>query len=145
EHDREMIERADHVIDMGPRAGRFGGEIISQGRPSQMRGVGAITAKYLSGEREIPVPLNRRKGNGKKIVLSGCTGNNLKEVTAEFPLGMLIGVTGVSGSGKSTLVNETLYPIMNAHYFNGEKRPMPYKQITGLEHIDKVIDTNQTH
>lgn len=144
EHDRDMIERADHVIDIGPKAGRHGGQIISQGSPAQLRKQRTTTAKYLSGELEIPLPERRRKGNGKKIVLSGCTGNNLKDITVEFPLGMLIGVTGVSGSGKSTLVNETLYPIMNAHYFNGVKKPMPYKKISGLQHLDKVIDINQT-
>jgi len=144
EHDRDMIERADHVIDIGPYAGRLGGQIISQGTPSQLKDQHTMTAQYISGELEIPVPKERRKGNGKKIVLSGCTGNNLKDISVEFPLGMLIGVTGVSGSGKSTLVNETLYPIMNAHYFNGVKKPLPYKKITGLEHADKVIDINQT-
>ncbi|MGW9686381.1 excinuclease ABC subunit UvrA [Flagellimonas sp. 2504JD1-5] len=144
EHDRDMIEHADHVIDIGPKAGRHGGEIISEGLPADLKHHKTLTAQYISGELEIPVPSNRRKGSGKKIVLSGCTGNNLKNVTAEFPLGKLIGVTGVSGSGKSTLVNETLYPIMNAHYFNGVKKPMPYKKITGLDHVDKVIDINQS-
>ncbi|WP_420322673.1 excinuclease ABC subunit UvrA [Flagellimonas sp.] len=144
EHDRDMIEHADHVIDIGPKAGRHGGEIISEGKPDDLKHHNTLTARYISGELEIPVPSNRRKGSGKKIVLSGCTGNNLKNVTAEFPLGKLIGVTGVSGSGKSTLVNETLYPIMNAHYFNGVKKPMSYKKITGLDHVDKVIDINQS-
>ncbi|SFC30067.1 excinuclease ABC subunit A [Flagellimonas taeanensis] len=144
EHDRDMIERADHVIDIGPKAGKHGGEIISEGKPSELKDHHTLTAQYITGELEIPVPQTRRKGTGKKIVLSGCSGNNLKDVTVEFPLGKLIGVTGVSGSGKSTLVNETLYPIMNAHYFNGVKKPMPYKKITGLQHIDKVIDINQS-
>ncbi|WP_281543100.1 excinuclease ABC subunit UvrA [Maribacter aestuarii] len=144
EHDRDMIERADHVIDIGPKAGRHGGEIISEGTPEELKNHNTITADYIKGVREIKVPKNRRKGNGKKIKLSGCTGNNLKNITVEFPLGKMIGVTGVSGSGKSTLINETLYPIMNAHYFNGVKKPMPYKKITGLEHIDKVIDINQS-
>jgi excinuclease ABC, A subunit len=144
EHDRDMIERADHVIDIGPRAGKHGGEIISEGSPQELKDHHTLTAQYITGELEIPIPNERRKGTGKKIVLSGCTGNNLKDVTVEFPLGKLIGVTGVSGSGKSTLVNETLYPIMNAHYFNGVKKPMPYKKIKGLEHIDKVIDINQS-
>ncbi len=144
EHDRDMIERADHVIDIGPRAGRHGGEIISQGRPEALKNYHTLTADYITGEKEIPIPEKRRKGNGKKIILSGCTGNNLKNVTVEFPLGQMIGVTGVSGSGKSTLINETLYPIMNAHYFNGVKKPMPYKKIKGLEHVDKVIDINQS-
>lgn len=144
EHDRDMIESADHVIDIGPKAGKHGGEIISQGNPKELIDQHTLTAQYITGELEIPVPEKRRKGTGKKITLSGCTGNNLKNVTVDFPLGKLIGVTGVSGSGKSTLVNETLYPIMNAHYFNGVKKPMPYKKITGLEHIDKVIDINQS-
>ncbi len=144
EHDRDMIERADHVIDIGPKAGRHGGEIISQGTPAELKNHNTITAEYITGVREIKVPEKRRVGNGKKITLSGCTGNNLKNITVEFPLGKMIGVTGVSGSGKSTLINETLYPIMNAHYFNGVKKPMPYKRITGLEHIDKVIDINQS-
>ncbi|SNR63565.1 excinuclease ABC subunit A [Maribacter sedimenticola] len=144
EHDRDMIERADHVIDIGPKAGKNGGEIISQGTPEQLKHVHTLTADYMTGVKEIKVPKKRRPGNGNEIVLSGCTGNNLKNITVKFPLGKMIGVTGVSGSGKSTLINETLYPIMNAHYFNGVKKPMPYKKITGLEHIDKVIDINQS-
>ncbi len=144
EHDRDMIERADHVIDIGPKAGRHGGEIISEGSPAELKFHKTLTADYITGAKQIEVPSKRRKGNGKKISLSGCTGNNLKNITVDFPLGQMIGVTGVSGSGKSTLVNETLYPIMNAHYFNGVKKPMPYKKIKGLEHIDKVIDINQS-
>lgn len=144
EHDRDMIERADHVIDIGPKAGRHGGEIISEGKPEDLKKHKTLTADYITGKKKITVPNNRRKGNGKKISLSGCTGNNLKNVTVDFPLGQMIGITGVSGSGKSTLVNETLYPIMNAHYFNGVKKPMPYKKIKGLEHIDKVIEINQS-
>ncbi len=144
EHDRDMIERADHVIDIGPKAGTHGGEIISEGTPNELKNHRTITADYITGIKEISVPKKRRKGNGKKIKLSGCSGNNLKDVSAEFPLGKMLGITGVSGSGKSTLINETLYPIMNAHYFNGVKKPMPYKKITGLEHIDKVIDINQS-
>lgn len=144
EHDKDMIERADYVIDIGPKAGKHGGEIISVGPPSELKTHNTLTAEYLRGSKAIEVPKSRRKGNGKSIVLSGCTGNNLKNVTVKFPLGKMIGVTGVSGSGKSTLINETLYPIMNAHYFNGVKKPMPYKSIKGLEHIDKVIDINQS-
>ncbi|BFP43348.1 excinuclease ABC subunit UvrA [Flavobacteriaceae bacterium GF1] len=144
EHDRDMIEAADHVIDIGPKAGKHGGEIISEGPPEALATHHTLTADYITGEREIEVPSKRRKGTGKKITLSGCTGNNLKNISVDFPLGKMIGVTGVSGSGKSTLINETLYPIMNAHYFNGVKKPMPYKKITGLEHIDKVIDINQS-
>ncbi|TKD65967.1 excinuclease ABC subunit UvrA [Flavobacterium sp. ASW18X] len=144
EHDKDMILAADHVIDIGPRAGKHGGEIISEGPPSELDQHQTLTAQYLNGSKEIAVPENRRKGTGKNITLSGCTGNNLKNITVKFPLGKMIGVTGVSGSGKSTLINETLYPIMNAHYFNGVKKPMPYKKITGLQHIDKVIDINQS-
>lgn len=143
EHDKDMILEADHVIDIGPRAGKHGGEIISEGPPSELHLHSTLTADYLNGTREIPVPKQRRTGSGKSIRLAGCTGHNLKNITAEFPLGKLICVTGVSGSGKSTLINGTLYPIMNAHYFNGVKKPMPYKSIKGLEHIDKVIDINQ--
>ncbi len=144
EHDKDMIQRADHVIDIGPRAGKHGGEIISQGTPDQIKAHDTITASYLNGTMEIEVPEKRRKGNGKNLILSGATGNNLKNVTVKLPLGKMIAVTGVSGSGKSTLINETLYPIMNAFYFNGVKVPMPYKSIKGLEHIDKVIDINQS-
>ncbi|MBR9845996.1 MAG: excinuclease ABC subunit UvrA [Algicola sp.] len=144
EHDKDMIERADYVIDIGPKAGKYGGEIISIGSPAELLTHNTLTADYLNGQKEIPVPEKRREGNGKSIELKGCTGNNLKNVSVSLPLGKMIGVTGVSGSGKSTLINETLYPIMNAHYFNGVKKPMPYKSIKGLEHIDKVIDINQS-
>tara|TARA_R110000751_G_scaffold307915_2_gene435391 strand:- start:53151 stop:56033 length:2883 start_codon:yes stop_codon:yes gene_type:complete len=144
EHDKDMIERADHVIDIGPRAGKHGGEIISQGTPKQLLKEKTLTAEYLNGKREIEIPKKRREGNGHFLELKGCTGNNLKNVSVKFPLARMIGVTGVSGSGKSTLINETLYPILNAHYFNGVKKPMPYKSIKGLEHIDKVIDINQS-
>ncbi|MGB5509859.1 excinuclease ABC subunit UvrA [Robiginitalea sp.] len=143
EHDRDMIEASDYVIDIGPRAGKHGGQIISEGPPEYLYDHHTLTADYLSGRKTIAIPSERRTGNGAHIVLEGCTGNNLKDITANFPLGQMIGVTGVSGSGKSTLINETLYPIMNAHYFNGVKKPMPYKAIHGLEHIDKVIDINQ--
>lgn len=143
EHDRDMIEEADYVIDIGPRAGKHGGEILSEGTPEQLKSQNTLTAAYLNGSMGMVIPKNRRAGNGKQIILSGCTGHNLKNVTAVFPLGKMIGVTGVSGSGKSTLINETLYPIMNAHYFNGVKKPKPYTSISGLEHIDKVIDINQ--
>jgi len=144
EHDKDMIEQADHVIDIGPKAGRFGGEIISQGHPKDLFKNNTLTADYLSGKKEIAVPKKRRKGNGKKLKLTGATGNNLKNVSIELPLGQMIAVTGVSGSGKSTLINETLYPILNNYYFNGVKLPMPYKTIKGLDHLDKVIDINQS-
>ncbi|MFP2995008.1 excinuclease ABC subunit UvrA [Spongiivirga sp. MCCC 1A20706] len=144
EHDKDMIVHADHVIDIGPFAGRHGGEIISEGSPKELLDYHTLTAAYLNGEKEIEVPKKRRKGNGKKISLKGCTGNNLKNVSVDFPLGKMIGVTGVSGSGKSTLINETLYPILNNFYFNGVKEPMPYKSIKGLEHTDKVIAIDQS-
>jgi len=144
EHDKDMIERADYVIDIGPKAGRFGGKIISQGTPKELLSENTITAQYMNGTMQIEVPKERRKGNGKILKLSGATGNNLKNVTVEFPLGQMICVTGVSGSGKSTLINETLYPILNTHFFNGVKKPQPYKKIEGLEHIDKVIEIDQS-
>lgn len=144
EHDKDMIERADYVIDIGPKAGKYGGEIISIGTPAETLKHHTLTAKYMNGEKQIEVPKKRRDGNGKFMKLTGATGNNLKNVSIELPLGKLICVTGVSGSGKSTLINETLYPILNAHYFNGVKKPKPYKKIEGLEHIDKVIDIDQS-
>ncbi|WP_213522183.1 excinuclease ABC subunit UvrA [Nonlabens sp.] len=144
EHDKDMILRADHVIDIGPRAGKYGGEIISEGTPEELLKHDTLTAQYLNGKRGIAVPKTRRKGNGMYISLKGCTGNNLKDVSIDLPLGQMIGITGVSGSGKSTLINETLYPIMNAHFFNGVKIPMPYKSIKGLDNCDKVIDINQS-
>ncbi|MES2239253.1 MAG: excinuclease ABC subunit UvrA [Bacteroidota bacterium] len=144
EHDKDMIERADYVIDIGPKAGKFGGEIISKGTPAETLKSNTITAQYLNGKMKFEIPSKRRDGNGKTLKLTGATGNNLKNVSIELPLGKMICVTGVSGSGKSTLINETLYPILNAYYFNGVKKPQPYKKIEGLEHIDKVIDIDQS-
>ena len=144
EHDKDMIERADWVIDIGPKAGKYGGKIISEGTPKQLLAEHTLTAQYINGEKVIEIPKKRREGNGKTLKLSGATGNNLKNVTVEFPLGKLICVTGVSGSGKSTLINETLYPILNEHFFNAVKKPQPFKKIEGLEHIDKVIDIDQS-
>ncbi|PWB27136.1 excinuclease ABC subunit UvrA [Flavobacterium sp. HTF] len=144
EHDKDMIETADYVIDIGPKAGKYGGEIISIGTPAETLKSNTITAQYLNGTMKLEIPKERRKGNGKFLKLTGATGNNLKNVSIEIPLGQLICVTGVSGSGKSTLINETLYPILNAYYFNGVKKPQPYKKIEGLEHIDKVIDIDQS-
>ena len=144
EHDKDMIQRADYVIDIGPRAGKYGGEIISIGTPAETLQHHTLTAQYLNGERQIGIPTQRRTGNGKFLKLTGASGNNLKNVSIELPLGKMICVTGVSGSGKSTLINETLYPILNAFYFNGVKKPKPYKKIEGLEHIDKVIDIDQS-
>ena len=144
EHDKDMILRADYVIDIGPKAGKHGGEIISKGTPAEILKDHTLTASYLNGEMEIEIPKKRREGNGNFLKLTGATGNNLKNVSIDLPLGKMICVTGVSGSGKSTLINETLYPILNAFYFNGVKKPQPYKKIEGLEHIDKVIDIDQS-
>ena len=144
EHDKDMIEHADYVIDIGPGAGRQGGQIVSEGTFAEIVKRNTLTASYLSGKKKIEVPKTRREGNGKFIKLKGATGNNLKNVSVEFPLGKMICVTGVSGSGKSTLINETLYPILNAHIYRGVKKPMPFKKIEGLEHIDKVIDIDQS-
>ena len=144
EHDKDMIEKADHVIDIGPFAGKHGGEIISQGTPKELLKTLTLTADYLSGLRKIEVPKKRRKGNGKFLELKGCTGNNLKNVSIKLPLAKMIGITGVSGSGKSTLINETLYPILNNYYFHGVMEPMPYTGIKGLDNLDKVIDINQS-
>lgn len=144
EHDKDMIEHADFVLDIGPGAGRHGGEIVSEGNFKELTKHNTLTSDYITGKKEIAVPSKRRKGNGHKIQLNGATGNNLKNVSVTFPLGKMICVTGVSGSGKSTLINETLYPILNAHIYRGVKKPMPYKSINGLEHIDKVIDIDQS-
>jgi len=144
EHDKDIMLSADHLIDMGPFAGKNGGEIISQGTPSETLKQNTLTSQYLSGKLLIEIPTKRRKSNGNSLFLEGCTGNNLKNIDVEFPLGIMIGVTGVSGSGKSTLVNETLYPILNEHLFNGVKVPLPYKKISGLKYIDKVVDINQS-
>lgn len=144
EHDREMMEAADFVVDIGPGAGVHGGQIVNAAPFDQLVSMDSITTKYLRGELEISLPKVRRKGNGKKLKLKGATGNNLKNVDLMIPLGTLTCVTGVSGSGKSTLINHTLYPILNAHIFNGVKRPMPYKSIEGLEHLDKVIEIDQS-
>jgi excinuclease ABC subunit A len=144
EHDKDMIMAADHVIDIGPKAGKHGGRIISQGTPQEILSHDTETAKYLSGEKQIEVPKKRRTGNGHVLKIKGCTGNNLKNIDAEFPLGMFICVTGVSGSGKSTLINETLYPILNKHVYDAVKKPMPHQKVEGLEHIDKVIAIDQS-
>ena len=143
EHDRDMMLAADYIVDIGPRAGRKGGEVVFQGTTAEMLKQQTITAQYLSGQLTIPLPAHRRQGNGHSLVLRGCRGNNLKNVTVEFPLGKLIVVTGVSGSGKSTLINETLYPILSRHFYRSLQQPMPYDSIEGLEYIDKVVNVDQ--
>lgn len=144
EHDKEMIISADHIVDIGPGAGRKGGVIVGQGTPGDMVSCNTITCQYLSGTREIPVPKKRRKGNGKFIELTGAEGNNLNKVNLKLPLGQLVCITGVSGSGKSTLINETLYPILSAHFYRSDKKALKYKSIKGLEHVDKVIEIDQS-
>ena len=144
EHDEDMMRQSDYIVDIGPRAGRKGGEVVFQGTIDEMLKTDTITAQYLNGTMRIAMPEKRRTGNGHDLVLKGCTGNNLKEVTATFPLGKLIVVTGVSGSGKSTLVNETLYPILSKHFYHSLQQPMPYQSIEGLEYIDKVVNVDQS-
>ncbi|MFT4846434.1 MAG: excinuclease ABC subunit A [Cryomorphaceae bacterium] len=144
EHDKDMILAADHLIDIGPFAGIHGGKIVGEGKVNEVMKSGSLTADYLSGKKKIEIPQKRRKGNGNKITLTEASGNNLKNVSATFPLGTFICVTGVSGSGKSTLINQTLYPILNAFVYKGVKKPLAYKSIKGLEHIDKVIEIDQS-
>ena len=144
EHDEDMMRQSDYIVDIGPRAGRKGGEVVFQGTIDEMLKTDTITAQYLNGTMCIPIPEKRRKGNGHELVLHGCTGNNLKGVTATFPLGKLIVVTGVSGSGKSTLINETLYPILSKHFYRSLQQPMAYESIEGLEYIDKVVNVDQS-
>ncbi len=144
EHDKDMMMHADYVIDLGPGAGIHGGELVGEGDPVTFMKAGTITAEYLTEQRKIEYLTTRRKGNGKEIVLQGATGHNLKDVSVKFPLGILICVTGVSGSGKSSLINSTLFPIMQQHYYNSLKKPLPYKKIDGLKHIDKVIEIDQS-
>ncbi|MCT4587240.1 MAG: excinuclease ABC subunit UvrA [Carboxylicivirga sp.] len=143
EHDHDMMMAADYVVDMGPHAGRHGGEIVAHGTPMQILQSNSLTADYLTGKKKIAVPKERREGNSKVLKITGASGHNLQNVSVEFPLGKLICVTGVSGSGKSTLVNETLYPILNQHFYNAVKDPLPFKKVEGLEHIDKVVDVDQ--
>ena len=144
EHDKDMMLAADYVIDIGPKAGRKGGEVVFQGTPKELIKQPTITGEYLNGIRNITIPENRRKGNGKKITIKGASGNNLKKVDIDFPLGTLIVVTGVSGSGKSTLINETLQPILSHHFYRSMKKPMPYDSIEGVEYIDKVVNVDQS-
>ncbi len=144
EHDKDIMMAADHLIDIGPRAGTHGGRIVVQGTPDEVLASSSETAQYLSKIKNIDIPIERRKGNGKSLELKGATGNNLKKISVKFPLGKLILVTGVSGSGKSTLINETLYPILNQYCYGSKASPLPYKSVKGLEHIDKVIEIDQS-
>lgn len=144
EHDKDMIMEADEVLDVGPRAGKFGGEVLWQGKPKDLLNADTITADYLTGKRKIEVPEVRREGNGKSLILKGATGNNLKNVNLEIPLGKLVVVTGISGSGKSSLINGTLYPILNQYFYRAVKDPLPYKKFEGIDNIDKIVDVDQT-
>ena len=144
EHDKDMMLHADYIVDIGPKAGKKGGEVVFQGTPKEMLRTNTITAQYLNGQQQIEIPAQRRKGNGKHLVLRGCRGNNLKHVDVEFPLGTLIVVTGVSGSGKSTLINETLQPILSQHFYRSLKKPMPYDEVEGIKNIDKVVNVDQS-
>lgn len=144
EHDKDMILEADHVLDIGPKAGKFGGEILWQGNPKDIKKANTITADYITGKRKIEIPAERRAGNGKSIVLKGATGNNLKNVNLTIPLGKLVVVSGISGSGKSSLINGTLYPILNRHFYRAIQEPLPYKSIEGIDNIDKIVDVDQS-
>jgi excinuclease ABC subunit A len=144
EHDKDIMLAADHLIDIGPKAGFHGGKIVAQGEPAELLKLDTLTSGYLNGHRSIPVPKERRAGNGKFLELKGAKGNNLQAVDVKFPLGKFIGVTGVSGSGKSTLINETLYPILSKHAYDSKGNPLEYKSIKGLEHVDKVIEIDQS-
>ncbi|HEY8396704.1 MAG TPA: excinuclease ABC subunit UvrA [Flavihumibacter sp.] len=144
EHDKDIMMAADYLVDIGPRAGKYGGQIVAQGTPQEVLKSNSDTAQYLSGKKNIDIPQARRKGNGSFLEIKGAKGNNLKNVSVKFPLGKLILVTGVSGSGKSTLVNETLYPILSQHCYNSKQKPLEYKSVKGLEHIDKVIEIDQS-
>lgn len=144
EHDKEMMEKADYIVDMGPKAGRKGGEVMAVGTIDDIRRSDSLTAQYLNGVKTIRIPEERRKGNGKYLKLSGCTGNNLKDVDVEIPLGMLVCVTGVSGSGKSSLINGTLRPILSEKFYRAIETPLPYRSIEGIEHVDKVVVVDQS-
>lgn len=144
EHDKDMMLEADYVVDIGPKGGRYGGEVVFEGTPKEMLKTDTITARYLKGEEQIAVPEKRREGNGKHLVIKGCTGNNLKDVTLDIPLGTMTAVCGVSGSGKSTLINATLQPILSQKFYNSNQAPLPYKEIEGLEYVDKVVTVDQS-
>ncbi|HMG16631.1 MAG TPA: excinuclease ABC subunit UvrA, partial [Saprospiraceae bacterium] len=144
EHDKDIMMAADYIIDLGPGAGKHGGELVGEGTPENFLKLHTITSEYLADIRRIEIPKLRRKGNGNQLVLKGATGNNLKKVNLTIPLGMFICVTGVSGSGKSSLINETLYPILRKHFYGSKQVPLPYKEIAGLEFLDKVIEIDQS-
>ena len=144
EHDKEMMEQADYIVDIGPKAGRKGGEVVFAGTPADMLGSGTLTADYLTGKRQVPVPEARRKGSGKTLEVIGCTGHNLRDVTLTVPLGRLVCVAGVSGSGKSSLINGTLQPILSQHFYRSNQEPLPYRELKGLENIDKVVTVDQS-
>ena len=144
EHDKEIMLAADYLIDIGPAAGVHGGSVVADGKPTELLKLNTPTSSYLNGKKTIPVPETRRAGNGNKIIIKGASGNNLKNVDVIFPLGKFICVTGVSGSGKSTLISETLYPLLSKHVYKSKQEPLPYKKITGLEHIDKVVEIDQS-
>lgn len=144
EHDKDMMLASDHLIDIGPGAGVHGGRVVAQGHPTEHMATESVTSAFLKGTQTIEVPAVRRKGNRKKLIIEGCNGHNLQDVTIKLPLGTLICITGVSGSGKSSLINQTLYPVLNAYYFNGVKKPLEYKRIKGMDHLDKVIEIDQS-
>ncbi len=144
EHDKDMMLNCDYILDIGPGAGRHGGTVVAAGTPEEFKKHNSLTAQYLWGKKNIELPASRREGNGKKIILKGATGNNLKNVTLEIPLGKMVCITGVSGSGKSSLVHDTLFPILNKHFYRSRKDALPFKEIKGLEHIDKVIEVDQS-
>ena len=144
EHDRDIMTCSDYIVDLGPGAGRKGGKVVFQGTPDEMLKSDTLTARYLKNEQKIEVPATRRAGNGKSIKIYGASGNNLKGIDAEFPLGKLICVTGVSGGGKSTLINSTLQPILSRHFYRSLQQPLPYDRIEGIEHIDKIVNVDQS-
>ena len=144
EHDKDIMMAADYLVDIGPKAGKHGGEVVASGVPSELLKLNTLTSAYLNGKKNINVPPERRKGNGKKLILNGANGNNLKNINVEFPLGKFIAITGVSGSGKSTLITETLYPLLSIHAFKSMMTPLEYKSIKGLDHIDKVVEIDQS-